>query len=202
MWSWVSRTKSSRRSPRPSKTGRARRLYRVTEKPDVSRTPVPRFNLLALKKYSSMSVQFSRGCRFTCEFCDIITLYGRRPRTKSPGAIDCGTRRAALQLGWRKEVFVVDDNFIGNHKAALQLAIELERWQRRNRYPFAFFTEASIDLASRSELLDAMVRANFCRVFIGIESPSVESLKETKKFQNLRRDPLDGYALFNSAGFG
>jgi radical SAM superfamily enzyme YgiQ (UPF0313 family) len=179
--------------------GSARRLYRVTEKPDVSRTPVPRFDLLALKKYSSMSVQFSRGCPFTCDFCDIITLYGRRPRTKSPAQL-IGELDALLQLGWRKEVFVVDDNFIGNHKAALELARELERWQRRNRYPFGFFTEASIDLASRSDLLDAMVKANFCRVFIGIETPSVESLKESKKFQNLRRDPLDCIRFIQQRG--
>jgi radical SAM superfamily enzyme YgiQ (UPF0313 family) len=161
---------------------------------------------LALNKYSLMSVQFSRGCPFTCEFCDIITLYGRRPRTKSPAQL-IGELDALLQLGWRKEVFIVDDNFIGNHKAALELACELERWQRRNRYPFGFFTEASIDLASRPELLDAMVKANFCRVFIGIESPSPESLKEAKKFQNLRRDPLDSihfiqqHGLWISGGF-
>src|SRR5215470_4050731 len=179
--------------------GSARRLYRVTEKPDVSRTPVPRFDLLALNKYSLMSVQFSRGCPFTCEFCDIITLYGRRPRTKSPAQL-IGELDALLQLGWRKEVFVVDDNFIGNNKAALELACELERWQRCNRYPFGFFTEASIDLASRPGLLDAMVKANFCRVFIGIESPSVESLKEAKKFQNLRRDPLDCIRLIQQHG--
>ncbi len=179
--------------------GSARRLYRVTEKPDVSRTPVPRFDLLSLEKYSSMSVQFSRGCPFTCEFCDIITLYGRRPRTKSPAQL-IGELDALLQLGWRKEVFVVDDNFIGNHKAALELTRELGRWQRRNRYPFGFFTEASIDLASRSELLDAMVKANFCRVFIGIETPSAESLKEAKKFQNLRRDQLDCIRVIQQHG--
>ena len=179
--------------------GSARRLYRVTEKPDVSRTPVPRFDLLALKKYTLMSVQFSRGCPFTCEFCDIITLYGRRPRTKSPAQL-IGELDALLQLGWRKEVFVVDDNFIGNSKAALELACELKRWQRSNRYPFGFFTEASIDLASRPGLLDAMVKANFCRVFIGIESPSAESLKEAKKFQNLRRDPLDCIRLVQQHG--
>src|SRR3984893_12209029 len=179
--------------------GSARRLYRITEKPDVSCTPVPRFDLLALNKYTFMSVQFSRGCPFTCEFCDIITIYGRRPRTKSPAQL-IGELDALLQLGWRKEVFVVDDNFIGNHKAALGLAQELERWQRRNRYPFGFFTEASIDLASRPALLDAMVKANFCRVFIGIESPSAESLKETKKFQNLRRDPLDSIRLIQQHG--
>jgi radical SAM superfamily enzyme YgiQ (UPF0313 family) len=180
-------------------SGTARRLYRVTEKPDVTRTPIPRFDLLALNKYSFMSVQFSRGCPFTCEFCDIITLYGRRPRTKSPAQL-IGELDALLQLGWRKEVFIVDDNFIGNHKAALELACELERWQRCNRYPFGFFTEASIDLASRPGLLDAMVKANFCRVFIGIESPSPESLKEAKKFQNLRRDPLDCIRLIQQHG--
>jgi radical SAM superfamily enzyme YgiQ (UPF0313 family) len=179
--------------------GSARRLYSIAEKPDVSRTPVPRFDLLALNKYTFMSVQFSRGCPFTCEFCDIITIYGRRPRTKSPAQLT-GELDTLLQLGWRKEVFVVDDNFIGNHKAALELALELERWQRRNGYPFAFFTEASIDLASRPALLDAMVKANFCRVFIGIESPSKESLKETKKFQNLRRDPLDSIRLIQQQG--
>lgn len=179
--------------------GSARRLYRVTEKPDVSRTPVPRFDLLKLHKYTLMSVQFSRGCPFTCDFCDIITIYGRRPRTKSPAQL-IGELEALLQLGWRKDIFIVDDNFIGNHKAALDLAVELGGWQRRNRYPFAFFTEASIDLASRPELLDAMVKANFCRVFIGIESPSAESLKETKKFQNLRRDPLDSLRAIQQHG--
>ena len=179
--------------------GSARRLYRITEKPDVSCTPVPRFDLLTLRKYSLMSVQFSRGCPFTCEFCDIITIYGRRPRTKSPAQL-IGELDALRRLGWRKDVFVVDDNFIGNHKAALQLAQELEEWQLRNRYPFAFFTEASIDLASRPALLDAMVKANFCRVFIGIESPSAESLKETKKFQNLRRDPLDSISSIQQHG--
>src|ERR1700674_2589306 len=170
--------------------GSARRLYRITEKPDVSLNPAPRFDLLTLNKYSLMSVQFSRGCPFTCEFCDIITIYGRRPRTKSPAQLT-GELDALLQLGWRKEIFVVDDNFIGNHKAALELSRALEQWQRQNQYPFRFGTEASIDLASRPELLDAMVKANFARVFIGIESPSVASLKEAKKFQNLRRDPLD-----------
>ena len=179
--------------------GSARRLYSIVEKPDVSRTPVPRFDLLALEKYTFMSVQFSRGCPFTCEFCDIITIYGRRPRTKSPAQLT-GELDALLQLGWRKDVFVVDDNFIGNHKAALELVHELELWQRRNRYPFGFFTEASIDLASRPALLDAMVKANFCRVFIGIESPSVESLKETKKFQNLRRDLLDSIRFIQQHG--
>src|SRR6202790_2254948 len=179
--------------------GSARRLYNIVEKPDVTRTPVPRFDLLALKKYTLMAVQFSRGCPFTCEFCDIITLYGRRPRIKSPAQL-IGELNTLLQLGWRKEIFIVDDNFIGNHKAALELAKALEEWQRQNAYPFRFGTEASIDLASRPELLDAMVKANFWRVFIGIESPSASSLKETKKFQNLRRDPLDSIRFIQEHG--
>jgi radical SAM superfamily enzyme YgiQ (UPF0313 family) len=179
--------------------GSARRMYRVTVKPDVSRTPIPRFDLLPLEKYTLMPVQFSRGCPFTCEFCDIIALYGRRPRTKSPAQL-IGELEALFRLGWRKEIFIVDDNFIGNHKAALELARELERWQRRNRYPFGFFTEASMDLALRPELLDAMVRANFTRVFIGIETPSTESLKESKKFQNLRRDALECIRFIQGKG--
>src|SRR3984893_11730551 len=179
--------------------GSARRLYRVIDKPDVTRTPVPRFDLLALKKYTLMAVQFSRGCPFTCEFCDIITLYGRRPRTKSPAQL-IEELDALLHLGWRKEIFIVDDNFIGNHKAALELARALEKWQGQNQYPFRFGTEASIDLASRPELLDAMVKANFWRVFIGIETPSAASLKETKKFQNLRRDLLDSIRFIQQHG--
>jgi radical SAM superfamily enzyme YgiQ (UPF0313 family) len=137
---------------RDLEAGCARRMYRVTEKPDVRRTPVPRFDLLAPEKYGSMSVQFSCGCPFTCDFCDIIntlyqcsmsTLYGRRSRTKSPAAQLIGELDALLQLGWRKEIFVVDDNFIGNHKAGPGPRLrELERWQFRNRYPFAFLAKS------------------------------------------------------------
>lgn len=171
-------------------TGAARRLYTIDEKPAVRRTPVPRFDLLKAENYASMSIQFSRGCPFQCEFCDIITLYGRKPRTKSPSQT-LAELEALFDLGWRKPVFIVDDNFIGNHKLALELTQELERWQKARDYPFVFYTEASIDLAQRPRLAEAMVRANFLFVFVGIESPSKESLQEAKKFQNLRQDPLD-----------
>jgi radical SAM superfamily enzyme YgiQ (UPF0313 family) len=171
-------------------TGRAPRLYRIAEKPDITRSPIPRFGLLDLNAYASMSVQFSRGCPFQCEFCDIITIYGRKPRTKSPAQL-IEELDALRRLGWRKQVFVVDDNFIGNRRAALQLARELAPWQRRHRYPFAFYTEASIDLAGQHELMDAMAEANFLYVFIGIESPSEVSLREARKFQNLRQDSFD-----------
>jgi radical SAM superfamily enzyme YgiQ (UPF0313 family) len=170
--------------------GTARRRYVVREKPDVTRTPVPRFDLLDRGKYLSMAVQFSRGCPFQCEFCDIITMYGRKPRMKSPDQViaECDALR---RLGWRGRVFVVDDNFIGNHKHALALAERMSAWQREHGYPVSFTTEASMDLALHPALIEAMVRANFWMVFIGIESPSPESLAETRKFQNLRRDPLE-----------
>jgi radical SAM superfamily enzyme YgiQ (UPF0313 family) len=179
--------------------GKARRLYVIHEKPDVSKTPAPRVDLLKLENYVLMSVQFSRGCPFQCEFCDIITLYGRKPRTKRPGQL-LAELQDLVDRGWRKPVFVVDDNFIGNHKLALELAREMEAWQKARGYPLLFFTEASIDLAQRPELIEAMVKANFFFVFIGIESPSRDSLAEAKKFQNLRRDPLESIRFIQSKG--
>jgi radical SAM superfamily enzyme YgiQ (UPF0313 family) len=179
--------------------GSAKRLYVVSEKPDVSKTPAPRFDLLQLGKYASMGVQFSRGCPFQCEFCDIITIYGRRPRTKRPAQLLAELDRL-YELGWREEVFVVDDNFIGNHKLALELARELEAWQKARNYPMLLYTEASIDLAQKPELIETMVKANFFYVFVGIESPSSTSLTEAKKFQNLRRDPLECVRIIQSQG--
>ena len=165
--------------------GTARALYRIADKPDMTCSPVPRFDLLQRDKYTSMPIQFSRGCPFQCEFCDIITIYGRRPRAKTPQQVI--TELDVLRkLGWRNEVFIVDDNFIGNHKQALQLSLELIKWQKLHQQPFSFYTEASLNLAALPELMDAMVEANFMYVFIGIETPSAEALKETHKFQNLR----------------
>ena len=179
--------------------GTARRLYRVADKPDMTRSPVPRYNLLRLNKYTSMPVQFSRGCPFQCEFCDIITIYGRRPRMKTPLQL-IGELDELRRLGWRNEVFIVDDNFIGNYRQALLLARELAVWQQRHKRPFSFYTEASIDLADRTELLEAMVEANFMYVFIGIETPSGEALKESKKFQNLRSNNVDQIRVIQEAG--
>ena len=179
--------------------GSARRLYVIKDKPDVSKTPVPRFDLLKINKYVSMAVQFSRGCPFQCEFCDIITIYGRKPRTKAPQQL-LAELDALFKLGWHDQVFIVDDNFIGNHKRALELAQSLEEWQKAHDYPFLFYTEASIDLAQRPELIEAMVKANFYYVFIGIESPSEQSLMETKKYQNLRHDQLESVRFIQSQG--
>ena len=179
--------------------GQAAKLYEIENKPDITNTPIPRFDLLELEKYSDMAIQFSRGCPFECEFCDIITIYGRKPRTKRPDQV-IAELEALRRLGWRREVFIVDDNFIGNRKRALDLALQLATWQKSNDYPFAFYTEASVDLAQCSELIDAMVQANFLFVFIGIESPSEASLRETKKFQNLRQDLLKSVRLIHAQG--
>ena len=179
--------------------GTARSLYRVDDKPDMSHAPIPRFDLLRRNMYTSMPVQFSRGCPFQCEFCDIITIYGRKPRTKSPARL-IEELDLLRSLGWRNEVFIVDDNFIGNSKNALQLANELGAWSEKHGRPFSFYTEASIDLADRPELMAAMVKANFMYVFIGIESPSADALKESKKFQNLRKDSLQQVRVIQESG--
>lgn len=179
--------------------GTAQHVYRITDKPDMTASPVPRYDLLRLDAYVSMPVQFSRGCPFQCEFCDIITIYGRRPRTKTSAQV-IESLEMLRRLGWRKEVFIVDDNFIGNSKQALGLARDLKVWQQQNDHPFAFYTEASIDLADRPELLTAMVEANFMYVFIGIETPSSDALKESHKFQNLRHDNLHQIHAIQEAG--
>ncbi|MDQ6704826.1 MAG: DUF4070 domain-containing protein, partial [Acidobacteriota bacterium] len=136
---------------------------------------------------------------FQCEFCDIITIYGRKPRYKTSAQLiaELDTLR---RLGWRNEVFIVDDNFIGNHKQALILARDLAKWQQANNHPFSFYTEASIDLVDRPELLAAMVEANFMYVFLGIETPSSEALKESKKFQNLRKDSIQQIRAIQDSG--
>jgi radical SAM superfamily enzyme YgiQ (UPF0313 family) len=184
---------------RDLENGTAKRLYTIEEKPDVTQTPVPRFDLLNLDYYASMSIQFSRGCPFQCEFCDIIILYGRKPRAKRPDQV-LAELDTLLGLGWKKQVFIVDDNFIGNHKLALGLTVELEKWQRAHGYPLAFYTEASMDLAQRPALMEAMVKANFFYVFVGIESPVKESLTETKKYQNLRLDPVEAIKVLHHSG--
>jgi radical SAM superfamily enzyme YgiQ (UPF0313 family) len=179
--------------------GTAKRLYEVQERPSVTSTPIPRFDLLKIEKYASMPVQFSRGCPFQCEFCDIITIYGRKPRTKTPQQL-MSELEALYDLGWRKEVFIVDDNFIGNRKLALEMLKDLQEWQEARSFPYSLYTEASIDLAQYPALIEAMVRANFFYVFIGIESPSTKSLTETKKLQNLRQDPIEALQLIHHKG--
>lgn len=164
--------------------------FRAEGKPDVTTTPIPRFDLLELDKYDSMSVQFSRGCPFQCEFCDIIVLYGRKPRTKEPAQL-LKELDALYELGWRRSVFMVDDNFIGNKRNVKRLLKELKVWQEEHQYSFRFNTEASVDLAEDEELMESMVDCYFDAVFLGIETPDEESLSLMKKFQNTRSSLAD-----------
>jgi radical SAM superfamily enzyme YgiQ (UPF0313 family) len=160
------------------------RRYQQEEKTDVTRLPLPRIDLLKTDRYMFGSMQISRGCPFTCEFCDIIVTFGRRPRLKTGQQVLAeldAFRRAGLNI-----IFVVDDNLIGNKKAIKPILRDIIQWQQERAYPLTLFTEASIDLAEDEELMDLMGFANFQSVFIGIESPNEESLIETKKMQNVR----------------
>ncbi len=168
--------------------GEEQAIIRATEKPDVTLTPIPRFDLLKMDAYDQMSLQFSRGCPFQCEFCDIIVLYGRKPRTKTPDQFIAELQRL-YDLGWRRAIFIVDDNFIGNQRNVKRLLREMIPWMKQHQYPFTFMTEASVNLAEDQELMDLMIEAGFNSVFLGLETPDTESLILTKKFQN-NRHPL------------
>src|SRR5919112_994491 len=146
-----------------------------------------------------MSIQYSRGCPFSCEFCDIIEIYGRVPRTKTNEQV-MAELDALYATGWHGLVFIVDDNFIGNKKNVRKLLPDLVEWTERHNQPFSFITEASVNLAEDDALLDMMRRANFRRVFLGIETPVEESLKEAQKGQNTRRDLLDSVRKIQSYG--
>jgi len=173
---------------------------------DVTKTPAPRFDLLRTDHYMYIGLQYSRGCPFTCEFCDIIELYGRVPRTKTPPQM-LGELQALYDLGYRGHVDFVDDNLIGNRKSLRIFLPELIAWQRAHGYPFEFSTEASINLADDHELLQLMRKANFFAVFVGIESPDPETLVHTKKKQNTRRNLAESIhklyqaGMFVTAGF-
>jgi radical SAM superfamily enzyme YgiQ (UPF0313 family) len=165
--------------------GRHQRRYEQAVKSDMTQTPTPRFDLLKMRHYLFGSMQFSRGCPFQCEFCDIIVTFGRRPRLKTSAQVIAELE--ALRAQKMRIVFIVDDNLIGSKKAIKVLLRDLIAWQEANHYPLVFFTEASLDLAEDEELMRLMVDANIISVFIGIESPNEKSLRETKKFQNVRQ---------------
>ena len=173
---------------------------------DVSKSPIPRFDLLNFDYYLHIGVQFSRGCPFTCEFCDIIELYGRVPRAKTNAQM-LAELDALFQLGYRGHVDFVDDNLIGNKKAVRTFVRELKSWLEKNDYPFEFTTEASVNLADDDDFLRAMSEANFVGVFVGIESPDADTLVGMRKKQNVRRSLVNSihkiYAagMFVTAGF-
>ncbi len=173
---------------RDFEAGCAKPLYRETGTVELADSPVPRFDLLRLKYYANATLQYSRGCPFTCEFCDIIVMFGRKPRMKSPEQI--GRELEVLRGLGVSSIFFVDDNMIGNKKEAKKLFAFIADYQKRHGRPFAFGTEVSINLSQDEELMALMKAANFNWVFIGIESPDPASLKETGKTQNLREDLL------------
>ncbi len=173
--------------------------YEQAQPTNMQEVPRPRFDLLKADRYASGALQYSRGCPFQCEFCDIIVIFGRRPRVKDPEQL-VAELDEMRQAGFHS-AFIVDDNFIGDKRKAKALLARLIPWMEEHQYPLRLTTEASVDLADDPELLDLMYRANFRSVFIGIETPRVDSLKETKKFQNLRGDSLaDKLARIQNAG--
>jgi radical SAM superfamily enzyme YgiQ (UPF0313 family) len=182
------------------KQGRHSTRYEQADKSDMTKAPTPRFDLLKMHHYLFGSLQFSRGCPFQCEFCDIIVTFGRRPRYKTSGQVIAELE--ALRAQHMRIVFIVDDNLIGNKHAVKRLLRDLIAWQEAKGYPLVFFTEASLDLAEDSELLELMVQANIHSVFIGIETPNEASLRETKKYQNVRRGGtiLDRIRTIQDAG--
>jgi radical SAM superfamily enzyme YgiQ (UPF0313 family) len=182
------------------KLGEYRRRYEQLAKTDMTKVPVPRYDLLKMQHYLFGSVQFSRGCPFQCEFCDIIVTFGRRPRLKTSAQVI--RELEALLAAGLDTAFIVDDNLIGNKQAIKALLRDVVAWQRENAYPLTFFSEASLDLADDPELMRLMADANVSTVFVGIESPNEDSLRETKKFQNVRRggSSIDRVQAIQNAG--
>jgi radical SAM superfamily enzyme YgiQ (UPF0313 family) len=175
------------------------RVYTTEEKPDITITPLPRWDLIDMQLYASMSVQYSRGCPFDCEFCDIVNLNGRKPRVKSS---DQMIREFELlyNLGWRGRLFIVDDNFIGNHVKVKSLLRALSVWQEARDYPFSLYTEASVNLAQDEDLMKLMTSAGFDSVFLGLETPAEECLAECGKHQNRSVDLLEAVKTIQRHG--
>jgi radical SAM superfamily enzyme YgiQ (UPF0313 family) len=177
-----------------------RRRYEQEARTDMTRVPTPHFHRLKMSAYLFGAVQFSRGCPFQCEFCDIIVTFGRRPRLKTTAQVIAELE--ALRAQGCRVVFIVDDNLIGNKKAVKVLLRDLAAWQRANGYPLDFCTEASLDLAEDAELMELLVEANIGNVFVGIESPNEASLRETRKYQNVKKGNtlLDRVHTIQAAG--
>lgn len=179
--------------------GQLKPIYQTTTRPDMALCPVPRWDLVDLKSYVTMAVQFSRGCPFDCEFCDIIVMNGRTPRTKSPAQV-IAELEALRERGWKDMVFIVDDNFIGNKKRTRELLLELIAWRQQTNPEMGFLTEASVNLADDAELRRLMVAAGFRKVFVGIETPVAESLAECRKLQNEGRNLVEAVQTLQRDG--
>src|SRR5262249_47149441 len=183
---------------RDFEAGAWRAEYRPDDKPDLTTAPLPRFDLLNVDRYHALTVQFTRGCPFSCEFCDIIVVYGRRPRAKRVEQV-LAEIDTCHRLGAR-QIFLVDDNLIGNKKLAKDLLRALARGGAERGYPIHFQAEMSLNVAQDEELLGLLRAAHFSTVFIGIESPRAGSLAETRKTQNLRGDMVAAVARVQAYG--
>lgn len=180
--------------------GCAKHVYSTEDFADITTTPVPDWSLVDMKKYASMDIQFSRGCPYNCDFCEIVQLYGRKVRTKNSEQV-INELEALYSTGWRSGVFFVDDNFIGNKKVLKRKILPaIIKWMAEKKNPFSFSTEASINLADDSELMNLMAEAGFDSVFIGIESPNAESLAESNKVQNKNRDMVESVHKIQEKG--
>ena len=180
-------------------SGDLKELYRCEKRPDIRQTPVPRWDLIKFKHYATMPLQFSRGCPFNCEFCDIIVMNGRVPRLKTNEQM-IGELESLVDAGWTGPIFIVDDNFIGNRTKVKEFLRELIAWEQRRGIRLQFTTEASLNLADDPELLELMVRAGFKKVFVGIETPQEDSLLECAKVQNAKRDMLTAVKTIQKSG--
>ncbi|MBW2977508.1 DUF4070 domain-containing protein [Candidatus Woesearchaeota archaeon] len=179
--------------------GNPKQIYTSKKRPDVTKTPLPMWSLINIKEYATLSVQYSRGCPFNCDFCDIIIMNGRVPRTKTPEQM-MKEFDALYKTGWKGQVFIVDDNFIGHKNNVKEMLPLLIQWQKKHKFPFTFTTEASLNLAEDKELMSLMSAANFNKVFLGFETPSFDSLKECSKLQNTKVNPAETVKLIHQNG--
>ena len=183
------------------KSGNPRHVYSTEEFPDITKSPTPMWELLDIKKYASLSLQYSRGCPYDCDFCSITMLNGRNPRTKSSSQF-IGELERIYRLGYRGPISVVDDNFIGNkRKLKDDLLPKLIEWSKQKKYPFSYITEVTVNLADDEVLMDMMIESGFNSIFIGIETPSTESLIECGKSQNLKRNLVESVLKLQEKGF-
>lgn len=183
------------------KKGNPKHIYSTDEFPEISNSPIPMWELLDIKKYASLSLQYSRGCPYDCDFCSITMLNGRKPRTKGSVQFIRELERI-YDLGWRGPVSVVDDNFIGNkRKLKNEFLPELIEWSKKKNYPFNFITEVTINLADDDELMELMIAAGFNSIFIGIETPNSECLEECGKSQNLKLNMVSAVQKLQQCGF-
>ena len=181
------------------KAGHVAKIYKSNDWPNITKAPIPMWSLIRLKDYLTITVQFSRGCPFNCEFCDIIIMNGNKSRTKTPEQF-VGELESLLQAGWRGSIFIADDNLIGNKIQVKAMLRQLIIWQKKHRYPFRFMTQTSVNLAADEELMNLMSAANFGKVFLGIESPNDNSLQECGKTQNIRNNVADAVKTIHQHG--